>query len=413
MNGRVRNGSSATGRPKTVMVVYGTRPEAVKMAPLVNALHHSPYFTATVAVTGQHRSMLDQVNAVFGIVPDVDLDIHTPGQSLSEITARSLTGITPVLERLTPDVVAVQGDTTTTFAVALAAFYTRVPVVHLEAGLRTHTIDSPFPEELNRRLTTRLTALHLPPTSRARQHLLAEAVDPDTILVTGNTVIDALHWTLRRLQPYGDPGLAERLRSDRPVLLVTAHRRESWGPAMEGIGRAVARIAARYPDYLVVLPLHANPLVRQALLPSLAGLGNVVLTGPLPYGGFCRLLQRSTIVLTDSGGVQEEGPSLGKPVLVMRDRTERPEAVAAGAVRLVGTDEDAIVTAFGDLADDPVAYARMSTAVNPYGDGRAAERSVAALAHFFGLGPRPEPFRSERVLDLRPYEHTAALSLSH
>lgn len=393
--------------PLHVMVVYGTRPEAVKMAPLVHALRATS-LRVTVTVTGQHRSMLDQVNEVFGIVPDVDLDIYQPGASLEAITARTVAGVGQVLARVRPDVVAVQGDTTTTFAVALAAFYQGVPVAHLEAGLRTNDPGSPFPEEINRRLTTQLAAVHLAPTPTSRANLVAENVDPRRIVVTGNTGIDALRWTVDREPPYGDAQLERDLDDrQRAVLLVTAHRRESWGAPMEGIARAVARVAARHPEYLVVFPAHRNPRVREAVVPRLWGLHNVRVTEPLPYGGFARLMARSSLILTDSGGVQEEGPSLGKPVLVLRDTTERPEAVEAGTVRLVGTDEDTVVAATTELMEDRALYERMAHAVNPYGDGRAAERSVAALLHAFGLGPRPADFApatARRVLDLTAHD---------
>jgi UDP-N-acetylglucosamine 2-epimerase (non-hydrolysing) len=385
--------STPAGSRLRVMVVYGTRPEAVKMAPLVRALRGLADIETSVLVTGQHRSMLDQVNEVFGIVPDVDLDIHQPGQTLSAVTIRSLRGAEKVLQESRPDMVAVQGDTTTTFAVALAAFYQGLPVAHLEAGLRTNDPASPFPEEINRRLTTQLSALHLAPTWTSRRNLIAENVDPRRVVVTGNTVIDALHLTVAARRPYGNEQLeAELTRHDGPVLLVTAHRRESWGTRMEGIGRAVQRIAARHPEYLIVVPAHRNPIVRDALLPHLHGLDNVRVVEPLPYGGFCQLMNRSSLILTDSGGVQEEGPSLGKPVLVMRDTTERPEAVEAGTVRLVGTDEGRIVTAVCELMENRVAYQGMARAVNPYGDGHAAARSVAAIRHFFGLGPQAIEF---------------------
>jgi UDP-N-acetylglucosamine 2-epimerase (non-hydrolysing) len=377
------------------MSIYGTRPEAVKMAPLVQALRSSAHFTSLVAVTGQHRSMLDQVNEIFGIDPDIDLDIHQAGQTLSDITARTVTGLAPVLARYAPDIVVVQGDTTTTFAAALAAFYAKIPIVHLEAGLRTGDRYSPYPEELNRRMTSKLADLHLAPTWRSWRNLRAEGIDPATIAVTGNTVIDALLWTVRRSADYGDPLLADLDRGpngDRPVLLVTAHRRESWGDPMRSIGRALARIAAAFPQVLVVFPIHRNPLVRDAILPSIGGLPNVRIVEPLDYSGFVRLMDRATVILTDSGGVQEEAPSLGKPVLVMREETERPEGIEAGTVRLVGTNESDIVCSVSELLTDRTAYDAMANAVNPYGDGLAAERSVAAIAHYFSLGPPPLPF---------------------
>jgi UDP-N-acetylglucosamine 2-epimerase (non-hydrolysing) len=375
-----------------VMMVYGTRPEAIKMAPLIQAFRASVDFTPLVTVTGQHRSMLDQVNEVFGVTPDVDLDIHRPGQSLSDITTHSLRGIDKVLQEHRPDAVVVQGDTTTSFAVALAAGYARIPLMHLEAGLRTNNRSSPFPEEINRRLTTQLTTLHLAPTHHNRANLLSENVAAEDIVVTGNTVIDALTWAVARRTPYGSAALEDLDADDRPVLLVTAHRRESWGPRMEGLGRALARIATAYPDLLIVFPIHLNPLVRRAVLPAVAGLRNVLVTEPLPYAAFCRLMARAWLILTDSGGVQEEGPSLGKPVLVFRDTTERPEAAAAGTVAVVGTGEENVVEAVQHLYDNPSAYRRMAMAVNPYGDGQAAGRCVAAIAHHFGRGPRPVEF---------------------
>ena len=381
------------GTPRRrIMVIYGTRPEAVKVAPLILSLTKSALFVPLVGVTAQHRSMLDQVNAVFGITPDFDLDIHQPGQTLTDITTRALRGVQELLAEHHPDAVVVQGDTTTVFAAALAAFYEKIPVIHLEAGLRTGDAYSPYPEEINRRLATRLSALHLAPTATSRSNLLAENVAPESIVVTGNTVIDALLWTVGRQRDYGDPALADLDRTSAPVLLVTAHRRESWGAPMQAIGRALARIARAHPDLQIVFPIHRNPLVRDAIMPVISGLPNVTVTEPLPYGGFARLMNRAHVILTDSGGVQEEGPSLGKPVLVMRDTTERPEAVQAGTVRLVGTDEDLIVSSVSLLLTDGGLYASMANAVNPYGDGHAAGRSVAALAYYFGVGPAPEEF---------------------
>ncbi len=394
--------STSTGQPardpRRIMVIYGTRPEAVKVAPLIQALRRSPLFTPVVAVTAQHRSMLDQVNQVFGITPEFDLDIHEPGQTLTSITTRALAGVQRLLAGQRPDAVVVQGDTTTVFAAALAAFYERIPVVHLEAGLRTDDPYSPYPEEINRRLATQLAALHLAPTATSRANLLAENVDPAAVVVTGNTVIDALLWTSSQDLGYGHPALAGLDDTNAPVLLVTAHRRESWGGPMRAVGRAVARIAAAHPELRVVFPVHANPLVREAILPAIERLPNVTVTEPMAYGGFARLMKRATLILTDSGGVQEEGPSLGKPVLVMRETTERPEAVQAGTVRLVGTDEDLIVKSASQLLTDPAAYAAMAGAINPYGDGHAAQRSVAALACHFGLGPAPEEFAPAPVL---------------
>ncbi len=387
--------TASAGSPRRrIMVIYGTRPEAVKVAPLIRALAQSPVFTPLVAVTAQHRSMLDQVNEVFGIRPEFDLDIHRPGQSLTAITTRALHGVQAVLADQRPDAVVVQGDTTTVFAAALAAFYEQIPVVHLEAGLRTGNPYSPYPEEINRRLATRLTALHLAPTATSKSNLLAENVDPAKVVVTGNTVIDALLWAVGRQSDYGEPALSDLDDDEAPVLLVTAHRRESWGDPLRTVGRALARIANEHRGLRIVFPIHRNPAVRDAILPPIRDLPNVTVTEPLPYGGFARLMNRASVILTDSGGVQEEGPSLGKPVLVMRDTTERPEAVIAGTVRLVGTDEDLIVDSVGKLLTDPDAYAAMANAVNPYGDGQAAQRAVDALAHHFQLGPAPEEFDS-------------------
>ena len=282
--------------------------------------------------------------------------------------------------------VLVQGDTTTTFVGALAAFYHQVPVAHIEAGLRTGSRYSPYPEEINRRLTSQLTSLHLAPTRSARDNLVAEGIARDHILVTGNTVIDALLWTRDRAPEYDEPSLADLDKHNGPVLLVTAHRRESWGEALVEVGQAIADVARLEPDLVVVLPVHRNPVVRESLLPELGALQNVLVVEPMSYGGFVRLMARSTIILTDSGGIQEEGPSLGKPVLVMRETTERPEAVEAGTVRLVGTNRIAIREAIRLLLHDDVAYDAMARAVNPYGDGRAAPRVVAGIAHFFGQG---------------------------
>ncbi|HVM08546.1 MAG TPA: UDP-N-acetylglucosamine 2-epimerase (non-hydrolyzing) [Acidimicrobiales bacterium] len=375
-----------------VMSIFGTRPEAIKMAPFVLAVEDHPELASEVVVTAQHRSMLDQVLDLFGIHPDRDLDMMQTGQSLAAITTRAVDGLSAAIDRTRPDVVAVQGDTTTTFAGALAAFYNQIPVVHLEAGLRTFDRYSPYPEEINRRLTSSLTTLHLPPTATARENLLAEGVKPEDVVVTGNTVIDALKIAVDKKAEWGDPALEGLDDDPRRVLAVTAHRRESWGAPMENIGRALARLAARYDNLVIVFPIHKNPVVREAILPAVNGLENVVVVEPLAYGGFSRLLDRATVVLTDSGGVQEEAPSLGKPVLVMRDTTERPEAVAAGTARLVGTDEDIIVSSVSSLLDDAKAYDRMASAVNPYGDGRAAERSIAAILHMLGRGERPDEF---------------------
>lgn len=377
------------------MTVYGTRPEAIKVAPVIKAIEASPYLRSMAVVTGQHREMLDEVNRIFDITPAHDLDIMQHGQTLSQIMSRVLEGLDPLLQDVRPDAVVVQGDTTTSTAAALAAFYRQIPVVHIEAGLRSHDILSPFPEEANRKLTSQIAALHLAPTSTSKANLLREAVPEKDIVVTGNTVIDALLSTVGKQVPFDDPALEELAASGRRVLLVTTHRRENWGEPMVGVGRAVSRVAGDEPDLTVVLPIHRNPVVRDAVLPQVAGLANVLVTEPLAYEQFTRMLSLATVVLTDSGGVQEEAPSLGKPVLVMRENTERPEAVDAGTVRLIGTDEQRIVDEVTRLLRDPEHYAAMANAVNPYGDGRAAGRTVAALRFLLALGDRPEPFDPE------------------
>lgn len=376
---------------RTVLLVYGTRPEAIKMAPLVHALRATGRYEAPVAVTGQHREMLDQVNALFGINPDHDLNIIQPRQTLAGITEKTLQGVTEVLHNVMPDAVVVQGDTTTAMAAGLAAFYQGIPVVHLEAGLRSGNLNSPFPEEANRRLLGQIATLHLAPTATGRDNLLSEGVRPENIAVTGNTVIDALLGTVKRDLEFAEPAL-RAITAGRRILLVTIHRRENLGQAMAGVGRALARLAAQCPGMEIVLPVHRNPAVREAVLPEVAGVPNITITEPLGYLDFTKLLGLCHVVLTDSGGVQEEAPALGKPVLVMRDNTERPEAVAAGTARLVGTDEQAIVDAVNALIRDPAEYSAMAKAVNPYGDGGAAERAVAAIDSLLGIGQRRPDF---------------------
>ena len=374
------------------MPIYGTRPEAIKMAPIVRALQSSEHFDCEVTVTGQHREMLDQVNELFGIVPDHDLNIIQPRQTLNGVLTRTVNGLDELFTAQKPDAVIVQGDTTTTTAGAMAAFYSGIPVIHAEAGLRSFDLFSPFPEEANRKMTSQITSLHLAPTSQSKANLLRESLPEQDIVVTGNTVIDALLEVARKQVPFSDPQLEEAAASGREVLLVTTHRRENQGAAMEGVGRALARLADRYPEKLIVLPAHRNPVVREAILPALAGHSNVIVTEPLPYGEFTRLMNLATVVLTDSGGVQEEAPSLGKPVLVMRENTERPEAVDAGTVRLIGTDEERVVQEVCNLFDAAESYRAMANAVNPYGDGQAAARTVAAIAEMFGVGTRLNDF---------------------
>lgn len=377
---------------RKVLIVYGTRPEAIKMAPLINELARSAHCMPIVAVTGQHRAMLDQVNGLFGIRPSHDLNIITERQRLEDVTSRVLDGISNIIAAESPDAVVVQGDTTTCFAAALASFYRKVPLVHLEAGLRTGDPYNPFPEEVNRRLTTQLAAIHLAPTTTSKANLLHDGIEEKHIVVTGNTVIDALLHVEAQNLPIENPDL--RRVAGKRCVLITAHRRESWGEPMARTGSAIARLARRFPDIAFLLPAHLNPAVREVLLPPLANLDNVLVTQPLDYGDFVRAMHGSALVLTDSGGVQEEAPSFGKPVLVLRDTTERPEAVAAGTVRLVGTDEDLIVREVTNLLTDEAAYQTMARATNPYGDGLAAKRSVRALEHFFGHGGLPVEFAS-------------------
>ena len=380
---------------KRVMVIFGTRPEAIKMAPVIRALEARPDHSPVVVTTAQHREMLDQVLALFKIDTDYDLGVSRPRQRLAALTTRALDQLTDVVERERPDCVLVQGDTTTTLVGALSAFYAEVPVAHLEAGLRTGDPQNPFPEEMNRRLTSQLARLHLAATPRARENLLAEGFGSEEIVVSGNTVIDALLWAAGQDRPVTDPLLAAAESHDGPVLLWTCHRRESWGAPMERVARAVEEIARAEPDLLVVLPAHRNPIVREAVLPTVARLPNVLVGEPTDYWSFCRLIRRSTVLLTDSGGVQEEAPSLGKPVLVTRETTERIEALEAGVARLVGTDAVRIIHAVTELLHDPAAYEAMSRQINPYGDGHAAARVVAGLDGLLG-----DPDVEDRSQDL-------------
>lgn len=367
-----------------VLTVFGTRPEAIKMAPLVHALAQDSEIEARLCVTAQHREMLDQVLKLFAIVPDYDLNIMRPGQALSEITSRILEGLKGVLDEFTPDVVLVHGDTTTTFAASLAAFYHRIPVGHVEAGLRTGDLYSPWPEEANRTLTGHLASYHFTPTETARNNLLRENLRGDRMFVTGNTVIDALFWVRDRV--LSDETLRNSLTARYPFLeagkkmiLVTGHRRESFGGGFERICSALAEIARLHPDVLIVYPVHLNPNVSEPVNRILRGIDNIVLIEPQEYLPFVWLMVHAWLILTDSGGIQEEAPSLGKPVLVMRDTTERPEAVEAGTVRLVGTDVQKIVSEVSRLLTDELAYHSMSRAHNPYGDGQACQRIVQAL----------------------------------
>ncbi|WP_222889104.1 MULTISPECIES: non-hydrolyzing UDP-N-acetylglucosamine 2-epimerase [Enterobacteriaceae] len=367
-----------------VLTVFGTRPEAIKMAPLVHALAKDPYFEAKVCVTAQHREMLDQVLNLFSIVPDYDLDIMQPGQGLTEITCRILEGLKPILESFKPDVVLVHGDTTTTIAASLAAFYQRIPVGHVEAGLRTGDLSSPWPEEANRTLTGHLAMYHFSPTQNARQNLLRENILDKQIFVTGNTVIDALFWV--RDTVLNNENLHSELAARYPFLdeskklvLVTGHRRESFGQGFEQICHALVDIAAKHQDVQIVYPVHLNPNVSEPVNRILGHVENIILIEPQDYLPFLWLMTHAWLILTDSGGIQEEAPSLGKPVLVMRETTERPEAIEAGTVRLVGTDRQRIVEEVTHLLQDNDAWQAMSRAHNPYGDGQACERILHAL----------------------------------
>ena len=381
---------------KKVMLVFGTRPEAIKMAPLVKEFQKYPEtFKTIVCVTGQHRQMLDQVLQIFDITPDYDLNIMKQGQDLYDVTARVLTGMRDVIKETHPDVVLVHGDTTTSTAAALAAFYQQIPVGHVEAGLRTHNIYSPWPEEMNRQITGRIATYNFAPTPLSKQNLLREAVAEESITVTGNTVIDALYWVVDKIK--NDASLnaelegtlktagydVNRLVNGKKLVLITGHRRENFGDGFINMCTAIKDLTVKYPDVDFVYPMHLNPNVRKPIHEvfgeDLSNLGNMFFIEPLEYLSFVYLMEKSTIVLTDSGGIQEEAPGLGKPVLVMRDTTERPEALSAGTVKLVGTDYNKIVNEVSSLLEDEAAYAKMSQAVNPYGDGLACGRVVKSL----------------------------------
>lgn len=363
-----------------VMVVFGTRPEAIKMAPVVHELRRHPdRFHVQVAVTAQHREMLDQVLHLFQIRPDFDLDIMKQGQSLKDVTVRVLSGMEELFALERPDVVLVQGDTTTTFATSLAAFYQRIPVGHVEAGLRTGNRYDPFPEEINRRLTTPLAGLHFAPTGLSRQNLLNEGVPEDVVFLTGNTVIDALLSVIQPSYAFKSETLQRAVDRGRRLILVTTHRRENLGEPMRRIYRAIRRLVDQHQDVEVVFAVHRNPAVRELAQAELGGIPRVLLIDPPDYEEFANLMATAALILTDSGGVQEEAPSLGKPVLVLRETTERPEGVQAGTLRLIGTQEDRVVAEADRLLRDPAAYAEMAQAANPYGDGQASQRIAQAL----------------------------------
>lgn len=365
-----------------VMLVFGTRPETIKMAPLVKELKSRPEFETIVCVTAQHRQMLDQVLSAFHIVPDYDLNIMQPGQTLSDITARVLKGLEEVIGKEKPQIVLVHGDTTTTFAGALAAFYCQTAVGHVEAGLRTYDKYSPYPEEMNRQFVGCVADMHFAPTERSRQNLLAEGKRPESIVVTGNTAIDALSTTVR--EDYSDE-LLDWAKGSRLIVL-TAHRRENLGEPMHRMFRAIRRVVEEFPDVKVIYPVHLNPLVREAAREELGDCPRIRLVDPLEVVECHNLLARSYLILTDSGGIQEEAPSLGKPVIVLRDTTERPEGLEAGTLKLAGTDEGTIYRLVKELLTDEGEYERMSKASNPYGDGMASKRIADAIAERFGKG---------------------------
>ena len=381
----------------TVMTVFGTRPEAVKMAPLVKAVERHPDLRGLVCVTGQHRHMLDSVLDAFGIKPNFDLDIMTPRQTLAGIAAKTLSGLDEVLEREKPDLVLVHGDTSAALMSALTAFYHQIPVGHVEAGLRTWARYSPFPEEMNRQMIARVSSINFCPTAANRENLVRENAG-GAAYVTGNTVIDALGLTVRGGHEFSDPALGALDFEKYRVLLVTAHRRENYGRPLENICRALLDITERHPDALVLYPVHMSPAVRETVYPILEGRERVILCDPVDVFDMHNIMARCHLVLTDSGGLQEEAPALGKPVLVMRRETERPEAVAAGTVLLAGIEREDIAFEASRLLGDPAHYAAMAKAVNPYGDGRASERIVQAVLHFAGLASSPpEEFKGSRA----------------
>ena len=376
--------------PRTIVTVFGTRPEAVKMAPVVRALQQHPEFTVKVVVTAQHREMLDQVMRQFGMKSDVDLNIMQPRQTLMDITTRSLSGLEGVYADLKPDMVLAQGDTTTVFAAALASFYARIPFGHVEAGLRTGDKYSPYPEEMNRRLAGVLTDLHFAPTVTSRNNLLAEQVAADRVIVTGNTVIDALLWAAENSQLSEEYRWIDNLSG--PMVLVTAHRRENWGAPLEQACLGMMDLLEKVPAATLIYAVHKNPVVRETAQKILGGHKRVRLIEPPDYFDFVQMMKRARLILTDSGGIQEEAPSLGVPVLVLRESTERPEAISAGVARLVGTDRAAIAEQGALLLTDAGAHAAMAHASNPYGDGLAAPRIVQAISAWFGLESTPEDF---------------------
>jgi len=371
---------------KKIAVIFGTRPDTIKMAPIILELQKYPdYFDVLTIATAQHRQMLDQVLDVFKIKPDYDLDIMAPKQTLASLTAKIITGIDEILAIEKPDMVLVQGDTSTTCIGSLAAFYRQIPVGHIEAGLRTNDKANPFPEEINRRITGCITDLHFAPTKTAKNSLLKENVDPSTIFVTGNTVVDALEYSVKENFQFTVPVLNEVVNAKKKIVLVTMHRRENWGKPMEGAASAIKRLAQKYPDFSFIFPVHLNPIVRDAVNPILKDMANVSLIEPLDYLDFVNLMANSYLILTDSGGVQEEGPHFGIPILCLRYVTERPDAVDYGTVKLVGLDEETIYNTALKLIEDQNEYKKMANAINPYGDGLSSERTIKIIKNYFGM----------------------------
>ncbi|MDP4207431.1 MAG: UDP-N-acetylglucosamine 2-epimerase (non-hydrolyzing) [Bacteroidota bacterium] len=381
---------------KKIAVIFGTRPDTIKQAPVILELQRHPeYFDVVTIATAQHRQMLDQVLEVFKIKPDYDLDIMAPKQTLASLTAKIITGIDEILEKEKPDMVLVQGDTSTTCIGSLAAFYRQIPVGHVEAGLRTDDKMNPFPEEINRRITGCITDLHFAPTKTAKDSLLKENVDPKTIFVTGNTVVDALEYSVKENYEFTVPVLTEVVNQNKKIVLVTMHRRENWGKPMEGAARAIKRLAQQYPDFAFVFPVHMNPIVRDAVIPILKDMPNVKLIEPLDYLDFVNIMAKSYLILTDSGGVQEEGPHFGIPILCLRYVTERPDAVNFGTVKLVGLEEETIYNTALKLIEDENEYKKMANAVNPYGDGLSSDRTVKIIKNYFGLA-------NEEIIEFDP-----------
>jgi UDP-N-acetylglucosamine 2-epimerase (non-hydrolysing) len=381
--------SQRQGLPLKVMVIFGTRPEIIKMAPVIRRLQSCPEkFEVIISLTAQHREMADDMLAVFDLIPQYDLNLMRHGQTLPEVTASVLLGIQTILAREAPHLILIQGDTATVFATALAAFYANIPVGHIEAGLRTHSKYDPFPEEMMRRMTAPLTDLHFAPTWQAREHLVKEGIPPEAIYITGNTVIDALLDIAAQERPLNSsPPLEDR--EPRNLILVTAHRRENWGQPLKQICLALKEVASRFEDTIIVYAMHRNPKIRQIACAILQDVPRIHLIDPPNYRDFVSLMKRATLILTDSGGLQEEAPSLGVPVLILRRTTERPEGITAGTAQLVGVETNDIVSAVTELLTQPEAYQRMARAVNPYGDGRAAERIVEAILYAFGHSDFP------------------------